>query len=76
MYFKLWNTDFSNNKNLFELSRNIAHSMDKIQPELCEGMYQQFSAIVQEMTDLCKECENELEEFKKNLQEKVIHEKV
>ena len=50
--------------------------MDKIQPELCEGMYQQFSAIVQEMTDLCKECENELEEFKKNLQEKVIPEKV
>lgn len=50
--------------------------MNTVQPELCEGMYQQFSAIVQEMTDLCKECEMELEEFKKNLQEKVIPEKV
>lgn len=50
--------------------------MDSVQLELCEGLYKQFSNMVEEMTNLCVESEKQLEEFKKNLQEKVIPEKV
>lgn len=50
--------------------------MDSIQQELCNGLYTQFSAIVEEMMNLCLESEKQLEEYKKNLHEKVIPQKV
>ena len=50
--------------------------MDSIQQEFCNGLDTQFSAIVEEMMNLCLESEKQLEEYKKNLHEKVIPQKV
>lgn len=60
----------------FFINNHFFIPMDSVQLELCEGLYKQFSNLVEEMTNLCVESEKQLEEFKKNLQEKVIPEKV
>lgn len=60
----------------FSINRYFFIYMDPVQSELCEGLYKQFSNLVEEMTNLCVESEKQLEEYKKNLHEKVIPEKV
>lgn len=64
------NLEFCNN-NLY-----CGRIMDSASIELCNGMYKEFSSLVEEMTNLCIESEKQLEEYKQNLHEKIIPEKV